>query len=122
MGELVRIFHATDTYTASSVVEALTERSVPMIWQVSGKRRILVPSLSLAEKVLLLLYEQVDGCGARVLARDLKQTRFDNFKRVLKNLDACGKVEFDNESQLVTISPIGEREVEARLLPTLVWD
>lgn len=122
MAELVRLFHATDTRTATAVVEVLTDRTLPVIWQVGGKRRILAPSLALADKVLLLLYGQAGGCAATNLGRDLKQSRFDNFKRVLKRLDDEVKVEYDVESGLVEISPMGEKDVEVRLLPTLAMD
>lgn len=119
MGELVRLFHTTDARTATTAVEALTDRTLPLIWHVSGKRRLLIPSLPLADKVLLLLYGQAGGCTANNLAQDLKQTRFDNFKRVLKRLDAEVKVEYDGSSGMVEISPRGELDVEARILPPL---
>jgi len=122
MAELVRLFHAADTRTATAVVEALTDRTLPVIWQVGEKRRILVPSLPLADKVLLLLYGQAGGRAAKDMARDLKQPRFDNFKRVLKRLDDEVKVEYDVESGLVEISPMGEKDVEARLLQSLALD
>ncbi|MER7559080.1 hypothetical protein ABTZ46_19205 [Nocardioides sp. NPDC126508] len=122
MAELVRLFHATDTSTATVVVTALTDRTLPVIWQVGGKRRILVPSLPLADKVLLLLYGQAGGRAAKDVAQDLKQPRFDNFKRVLKRLDDEVKVEYNVESGLVEISPIGEKDVEVRLLPSLALD
>lgn len=122
MAELVRLFHVTDTRTATAVVEALTDRTLPVIWQVGGKRRILVPSLPLVDEVLLLLYGQAGRCAAKDLARDLKQHRFDNFKRVLKRLDDDVKVEYDVESGFVEISPKGEKDVEVRLLPSLALD
>ena len=56
------------------------------------------------------------------MAQDLKQPRFDNFKRVLKRLDDEVKVEYDVESGLVEISPMGEKDVEVRLLPSLALD
>lgn len=119
MAELVRLFHATDTRTATTVVETLTDRALPVIWQVGEKRRVLRPSLPLADKVLLLLYGQVGGCTARDLARDLKQPRFDNFKRVLKRLDDEIKVEYDTDAGIVELSPLGESDVEDRLLLSL---
>lgn len=81
-----------------------------------------MPSPPLADKVLLLLYGQVGGCVAKDLARDLKQSRFDNFKRVLKRLDDEVKIEYDVESGLVEISPMGENDVEVRLLPSLTLE
>jgi hypothetical protein len=119
MAELVRLFHSTDISTATGVVDALTDRTLPIIWKVGGKRRVLDTALPLADRVLLLLYGEFRGCSARDLARDLKQPRFDNFKRVLRRLDEQIMVEYDDAIGTVDISPKGEKDVEERLLPRL---
>ncbi len=119
MAELVRIFHSIDTVAAAAVVEAFTDRTLPVIWHVGGKRRVMARPLPLGDKVLLLLYGQAGGCQARELARDLKQPRFDNFKRVLKRLDDEIMIEYDVDSGSVWISPAGEKHVEDRMLPSL---
>src|SRR5262249_4437967 len=55
MAEFVRIFHGTDLKTATSIVDALVERTVPLIWDVGDVKRVLDPSLNLADATLLLL-------------------------------------------------------------------
>lgn len=56
MAELVRIFHDVDVATATEVVDALVERSVPIIWEVDDQRRVLDPTLTQRDRTLLLLY------------------------------------------------------------------
>jgi hypothetical protein len=118
MAELVRLFHDTDVNTATQIVDALVDRTLPIIWNAGGKRRILDSGLPLAGQTLLLLYGEINGVQDKDLARDLKQTRLANYKRVLKPLDGKIMIEYDESTGHVQISPKGERDVEERLLPT----
>ncbi|WP_432887447.1 hypothetical protein ACQPYH_05400 [Kribbella sp. CA-245084] len=119
MAELVRLFHDTEVVVATEVVDALVDRTVPMIWEVAGRRRILQPSMKLADKTLLLLYGSITGVNDTVLASDLKHARLRDYKKVLRSLDAQVMVEYDEESGLVSISPLGEIYVQDKLLPSL---
>jgi hypothetical protein len=119
MAELVRLFHDADVVVATKVVDALVDRTVPIIWEVGGKRRISDPSMKLADKTLLLLYGSAAGVTDAVLASDLKHARLRDYKKVLRTLDAQVMVEYDEETGLVIISPKGEKCVEENLLPTL---
>ena len=58
VAELVRLFHAVDTKTATEIVEALITREVPAVWEVNGKRRVLTGGLTMKQKALLLLYSE----------------------------------------------------------------
>lgn len=119
MSELVRIFHSTDVAIAAKVVDALVARTMPIIWEIGDKRRILQPNMKLADKTLLLLYGSIDGVIDEVLGRDLKNARLRDYKKVLRTLDAQVMVEYDEASGLVVISPNGERYVDEILLPKL---
>jgi hypothetical protein len=118
MAELVRLFHDTEVVIATKAVDAL-DRTVPIIWEVAGKRRILQPNMKLADKTLVLLYGSTAGVTDQVLAKDLKHARLRDYKKVLRTLDTQVMVEYDEESGLVVISPVGETYVEETLLPTL---
>src|SRR5258706_1972309 len=41
LGELIRLFHNLTTSEAAAAVDLLVERTVPIIWEINGKRRIL---------------------------------------------------------------------------------
>lgn len=122
MAELVRIFHDTSVKTATETVEVLAERTLPLIWEVNGRRRILEPSMPLADKTLLLLYGATSGMSVTELAVNIKHRRLRDYRKTVRSLDDGVLVEYDEESDRVQISPRGERQVESHLLPALVVD
>jgi hypothetical protein len=116
MAELVRIFHSTDVVTATAVVDALVERTVPLIWRVGDVTRVLDPSLNLTDGTLLLLYSAPQGMTDKELAKNLEQDRLANYRRVLDRLHSSRRVEFNRDSGLVVLLPPGVNDVEIRLL------
>jgi hypothetical protein len=119
MADLVRIFHQTDTSSAARIVDALVDRTLPLIWKVDGVRRVLDAKATLADSTLLLLYGEDERATDQTLARDLKQSRVANYRRVLKRLDEQLLVEFNSATGQVFLSPKGEKEVEERLLSSI---
>jgi hypothetical protein len=117
MADLVRVFHDTDVDAATKTVDALVDRTLPVIWKVGAVRRILDPSVGLADATLLLLYGETGEVRDADLARDLEQERLSNYRRVLRRLHADRMVEYTEPAGLVIISPKGEQDVEERLLP-----
>jgi hypothetical protein len=120
MAELVRIFHTTDITTATATVEALVDRHLPLIWEVNGVKRVLDNRLSLTDATLLLLYSCVQGLTDKSLATSLERERLFDYKtRVLAPLHKARKIEYDDTTEFVVISPKGIADVEERLLPSL---
>jgi hypothetical protein len=118
--ELVRIFHSLSLEEAQSIVDTLSTRNIPEIWEVAGKKRILRTDLDFKQKVLLLTYAASEG---GVLMEDLLDwTEYSNksmFKQVvLRPLHREKLIEHDRESDIVYISPLGIREVEAKIRPS----
>ena len=116
--ELVRIFHNLSLEEAQDLVDSVSTRQVPDIWEVGGRKRVLRQDLDFKDKTLLLLYSNVDQ-GA--LVEDLFDwTKYSNvhmFKRaVLGPLDKECLVDFDAETDFVTISPLGIKRVEETIL------
>lgn len=118
MAELVRLFHDTDVSTATLIVDALVDRTVPVIWEVGEFRRLLKTGLSDRDAVLLLLYGESAGVTDKQLARDLEK-RVDNLRRVLRKLHEERFIEFKAAGDTALISPTGVRCVEEAVLPIL---
>lgn len=116
MAELIRIFHNIDVKTASEVVDALVDRTVPVIWEVDGLRRVLDTGRSLTEQTLLLLYADPGPINEKDLAAYLEQDRLPNYRRVLERLHKARMVEWNKATGMVTLGPPGRRDVESRLL------
>jgi hypothetical protein len=117
LAELVRIFHQLDPAEAEGIVDALTIREVPLVWEVNGRRRVLNPSLTMKEKTLLLLYSSNAPLGETVLGEWAERSNASNYRRdVLRPMHKLKLVEYDPTAGTVALSPIGVRQVEDRLL------
>jgi hypothetical protein len=118
MAEFVRIFHGLTVAEATATVDALVERTIPTIWKVGEKKRVLRTDLSLADKTLLLLYSSTEPLSDDILgdSLELQRHKLSNYKaRVLRPLHDKKWVEYAADGS-VTLSPIGTAEVEDRLL------
>lgn len=116
--ELIRLFHGLSLEEAQDIVDALSTRQLPLIWEVGGKKRVLKTGLSAAEEVMLLLY--ADSQMA-VLTEDLcSWVEYSNpsvfRKKVLQKLHTDRLIEYDTESELVHLSPKGVAKVESEIL------
>jgi len=117
LAELVRIFHGTDTRTATDAVDALVERTIPIVWEVDGKRRVLDSSLKMKQKMLLLLYSLPSVVAEATLVDWLEHSNPSVFRRdILVPAHNSRLIEYNQTAKTVRLSPLGAREVE-RTLP-----
>jgi len=117
MCELIRIFHGVTTEQASNAVEMLVERTIPIVWETGGAKRVLDTSLSMPEKTLVLLYH----CNSSVTESDLlgwvEHSNSSVYRRdVLRKLHKIKMLEYDENEQTVEISPLGIARVEDEIL------
>lgn len=118
MCELIRSYHGMPLEEAQSLIDALAERSIPDVWEVAGKKRILRKELSFKQKTLLLTYSEPNNA---VLLEDLyewvEHSNLHTFKKdVLNQLHRDRLIEYDRESEAVHISPLGIQEVEQKII------
>ena len=116
--ELIRIHHGLSLEEAQGLVDGLAIRELPQVWEVVGKKRVLREGLTAREESLLLLYASKE---TDVLVEDLiAWVEYSNpavFKaKVLYPLHRDRMVEWDRESDTITISPKGAKYVEEKLL------
>jgi len=117
--EFIRIYHKLSLEDAQNIVNSISTRTIPEIWEIAGKKRILRTELTFQEKVLLLAYTNIqDG----VFIEDLfSWTEYSNLtlfqKKVLQPLHDKRLIEFDRELRIVYLSPLGIKQVEEKLLP-----
>jgi hypothetical protein len=122
MCELIRVYHHLSLEEAQDLVDGLAQRSIPDVWRVAGKKRILRNDLDFKQKVLLLCYQEPSNA---VLSEDLfswvEYSDYAMFKRaVLTPLHKNRLVEYDKDTEAVTISPLGIKEVEEKILKPTV--
>ena len=110
LGELVRVYHNVSVGEAQSIVDGITRRRIPLIWEGKGVRRVLDPKLNLRRQILVLLATS----AGPVLASDLLmwtecQSR-GYFKTQLRGMHRQRLVEFSVNEDCVEILPPGDSE------------
>lgn len=116
--ELIRVYHGLSLEEAQDIVDTISFKNIPAIWEVAGKKRVLNESLSNQHKTLLLLYSETESA---ILTEDLcSWVEYSNLsmfkKRVLEPLHKKRLLEHDKETDTVYLSPIGAQEVEKNIL------
>lgn len=116
--ELIRIYHGLSLEEAQDLVDGISFKSIPAIWEIAGKKRVLKNGLSNQHQTLLLLYSDTE---ATVLSEDLcSWVEYSNFsmfkKRILEPLHSKRLIEYDRDTEAVYISPLGAKEVEQNIL------
>lgn len=120
VAELVRIFHDVSVEEATEVVEVLSAREVPVVWDSGRVKRVMDPGLDTKTSVLLLLYASGDYASVDDLLEWTEYTNPSRFRKViLRELHQSRYVEYDQADSSVSITPRGSREVELKL-PTVV--
>lgn len=117
VAELIRLFHAVDTVTATQLVDSLVEREIPGIWTVRSVRRVLSTKLTMKEKTLLLLYGSAVPVSERDLARWIEHSNASVYRRdVLVPAHKDRLIEYDRDNGGdVHLSPLGSAWVESNL-------
>lgn len=119
LAELVRIFHNVSIEEAQGTVNLLTERKIPLIWEVGDVKRILDPSMGSDDQTLLFLHQKPAWVTVEELVRWVEYSSVSMFKtRVLKPLHKARLIEYDEKKSCAHISPLGVQEVEKRILKT----
>lgn len=118
--ELIRIFHGLSLEEAQAIINSISVRNIPDIWEVGGKKRVLRRGLNYKQKTLLLAYSQTDE---GVMTEDLfdwcEHKHLPAYRRdVLLPLHIEKLIEYDRENETIYISPLGVSEVEEAILQT----
>lgn len=117
--ELIRINHKLSLEEAQAIVDSISEKAIPEVWTVAGKKRVLSNGLDAKEKLLLILYQSTENYEfAEDLFNWVEYSHFPMFKKaVLGQLHKKKLIEYDTETDTVHLSPTGTIEVERKILP-----
>jgi hypothetical protein len=117
MGELVRLFHDVPVDEAAGVVDALADRTLPLVWTVGGNLRVLDPDMRAKQKALVLLYHSTTSVKEEDLVRWVEHSNLTVFRRdVLKVAHREKLLEYDAVKKTAEISPRGIQYVETIVL------
>ncbi|MDO8374874.1 MAG: hypothetical protein Q7T39_23330 [Polaromonas sp.] len=116
MAELVRIFNDIPIAEATEAVERLTERTLPMVWEIGDTKRVLDPSLSMRDQTLLLLYSVNGAVDESKLFAWVEHSSSSAYRRdVLKKLHTTRLAEYNQVTKKVSLTPLGINYVEENL-------
>jgi hypothetical protein len=111
--------YAIPIQEAQAILNAISVRQMPPVWDVHGKKRILRNGLDYKSKTLLLLYSEPENATVPI-DELLEWTSYSNptmyRTTVLRPLHADGLIEYDEQRENVTLSPLGIRKTEEDLL------
>jgi hypothetical protein len=118
MCELIRVAHKLPIEDAQLLCDAIAERTLPTIWNVLGRKRVLDVALSYRDQTLLLLYSDMDtGVPTEDLFNWTEHSHRANYRRdILGKLHSARLIEWDKETEMAVISPTGINEVEKQIL------
>ncbi len=113
MAEFIRFFSRRPIDESRNLVEAVTARTLPIVWHHGDTRRILDPSKSADEKVLILTYAEFGPVAVADLLRWSEYSNGSRMRReILKKLHKKALVHFDQKQDTVQILPPGQKHVE----------
>jgi hypothetical protein len=117
MAELVRVFHGVATEEAERAIEGLIQRTTELIWEINGMLRVLPASLTYFEKALLILHASNSSVTDEQLVNWLEPSNPSRFKRNLRSRHSERLIEYDKDTGVVHISPMGRTIVEQEIIP-----
>lgn len=116
VAELVRVFHEVTVEEATEVVELLSTRDVPAIWEHGQTRRVMDTSLTTKGETLLLLYGSTSPTAVSDL---LDWTEYGNASRyradILGELHRRRLIEFDKVADAAIMTTRGAAVVEEEM-------
>lgn len=116
VAELVRLFHSVDINEAAELVEIVSQRSLPQVWEKDGVIRVLNPKMGAKDKTILVLYHLGQAVAYGKLFDAVEYSHKGMFvKSVLNSLHKEKMIDLNRKTGLVTLLPPGEQKAEMLL-------
>jgi hypothetical protein len=119
VAELIRVFHTISTDEAQEVVEALVERTLPVVWKVESVVRVMSPKMSARDKVLVLLYHSRSWVDEETLRDWVEYSNASMFRGLLQECHKKKLLEYDPNRRRAVVSPTGVDFVETSISLTI---
>lgn len=115
MAEMVRVFHRLGIEEAQQVVDSLTERRVPLVWQFGNLKRVLNPDLPLPDQMLLLIASSPAQVKTEDLFRWVGYKNQKYLRKILRQLHSLRQLEYDERAESVMMLPPGAKYIQKRI-------
>lgn len=113
MGELVRVFHNVNIADAQKMVDLITGRKVPLIFDTGHAKRVLRPAMKLSDQIILLVGSSSAPTNVSDLVSWIEHKDGRHYiKKVLGSLHKARLVEYSKAHDTVMILPPGVLHME----------
>lgn len=112
LGELIRVFHNTSIANAQKIVDFITSRKIPLVWETDKIKRVLNPSISIKNQILLLIVSGTSKTKTDDLFIWVENGNKVYFMKLLRQLHKARCIELSSDEKEVEILPPGTAEVE----------
>lgn len=103
MAELIRLYHTGDPNEAQKIIDSIAERKVPIIEEFGEDLKVLIPSLSVADKILVILYKKYPSfVPTNDLKNWIKTKSPSHIATVLGHLDEDAKIHRKGKDNIIT--------------------
>ncbi|MDY6985711.1 MAG: hypothetical protein SVE93_04830 [Candidatus Thermoplasmatota archaeon] len=103
MAEFVRLYYNVDSTKAQKIIDSFVERKVPIIEEFGEDVKILDPNLTVADKILLILYKKhPDYVLTSDLKRWVKTKSSTHITTVLRQLDNDARIYRKGKESMIT--------------------
>jgi hypothetical protein len=110
LGELVRLASGLSISETQSLLDAIVERRMELLWKHDGATRVLDSSLDARDQVLVLLYDS-SPLQDEELRAIIEYKNTTNFKKILSRLHAKRLIEYRADGKCLILPP-GVEEAE----------
>ena len=104
MAELIRLYHTNEEKEIEKIINSIVDRRVPILEEFGEDLKILDPSLSVPDKILIILYKKhPNSVSTDELKKWIKTKTFTHINTALKRLDDKGFVYREDKENTITI-------------------
>lgn len=116
LGELIRVFHNVSISEAQNVVDFITDRKIPLVWETDKVKRVLNPKIALKDQILLLITSASSKAKTADLLSWVECSNKSYFMKLLRQLHKQRFIELSDNEMNVEILPPGIKHVEVILM------
>jgi hypothetical protein len=107
LSELIRVLHGVTTGEAQQLVDSIAERRLALVWKSGDIRRVLDTSMPLKDQIMILLSSAAGKANADDVFLWTDYGNRGYFNRLLRQLHANRKIEFNESSGELVLLPPG---------------
>lgn len=112
VGELIRVVHNSSIDKAQTMVDSICSRKIPLVWSVGDMKRVLKPSTTLKDQILLLVGIDNTKTNVSELLNWIEYKNKTYFLKTLRGLHQSRFIELSTDEKNVEILPPGSMYIE----------